>query len=135
MTGFTYRKSGSDFIVSLDGWSFGRLSDCEFTHIYEGFKAEEISARMEGDMSIRERLAVIKSVMSLQTAEERATIYTNVREAARKRGDEVTAARADMAVEQACQAIRTRSANWNPPLREKRQAVSDNWVSNFLEGH
>ena len=117
MTGFTYRKVGSDFVVSLDGWTFGRLSDCEFTHVYEGFKQEEIGNKMEGDMSIRERLQVIKSVMSLQTAEERATIYTNVREAARKRGDEVTAKRASMAVEQACHVIRTRSANWTPPVR------------------
>jgi hypothetical protein len=116
MSGFTYRKVGSDFFVSLDGWSFGRLSDCEFTHVYEGYKAEEISAKMEGDMSIRERLAVIKSVMSCQTAEERAIIYTNIREAARKRGDRVGAENANRAVEQACHVIRTRGANWNPPI-------------------
>lgn len=116
MSGFTYRKVGSDFVLSLDGWTFGLLSDCEFTHIYEGFKGEEISAKMGGDMSIRERLAVVKSVMSLQTAEDRATIYTNVREVARKRGDQVTAKRANMAVEQACQAIRIRGANWKPPV-------------------
>lgn len=116
MSGFTYRKAGSDFIVSLDGWAFGRLSDCEWTHVYEGYKGDEISAKMAGDMSIRERLQVIKSVMSLQTAEERATIYTNIREAARKRGDRVGADNANRAVEQACQAIRTRGANWNPPV-------------------
>lgn len=116
MSGFTYRKVGSDFVLSLDGWAFGRLADCEWTHVYEGYKGKEISAKMEGDMSIRERLAVVKSVMACQTAEERATIYTNVREAARKRGDKVAAENANRSVEQACHVIRTRGANWNPPV-------------------
>jgi hypothetical protein len=117
MSGFTYRKVGSDFVLSFEGWAFGRLSDCEWTHVYEGFKGDEISAKMEGDMSIRERLAVVKSVMSLQTAEERAIIYTNVREAALKRGDRLAAEDANRAVEQACHVLRTRSASWNPPVR------------------
>jgi hypothetical protein len=117
MGGFTYRKNGTDFVLSLDGWVFGKLVDCEFTHVYEGFKEEEIGNRLEGDMSIRERLAIVKSVMALQTAEERAIIYTNIREAARKRGDRTAAEIADKAVEAACQAIRCRGVHWTPPTR------------------
>lgn len=57
------RESG-DVLVFKNGVQFGRLANCEFCHVFESDDeelAERVSDGIEGDMSVREMLAVIRA--------------------------------------------------------------------------
>lgn len=118
------RREGTDFVLFAGGRQFGRLSDCEVCHVYEGDYADEIKAGWEADFSPREMLAHIRKVLEgmLQnkrgtfSAEEWADDGMRRKVIAKALGDREAYKSAERQVEQACQVIRTRSANWMPPV-------------------
>jgi hypothetical protein len=64
MANLTAQRDGSDFIVKADGVAFGRLADCEFTHVFvseDEQLCQFIAHRIAGDMSIREMLAEVRN--------------------------------------------------------------------------
>jgi hypothetical protein len=75
MTKFTAKRDGSDFILKADGVVFGRLADCEVTHIFvsEDEQLEQfVGHRIEGDMSVREMLAEVRKGYEAYAADLRA---------------------------------------------------------------
>ena len=62
MTKFVARRAGSDFRLFADGIEFGRLADCEVTHVFVS-DDEQLAGyiQIEGDMSIREMLAAVRA--------------------------------------------------------------------------
>ncbi len=63
MTKFTYDRKVGELILKADGYKFGRLYDCENAWLFEADSMEleeNVNNRFEGDMTISERLAIIK---------------------------------------------------------------------------
>lgn len=66
MNTFTARKTGSDFALFVNGSNvpFGFLRDCEVCHIFESEDEElvdYIAGNIEGDMSLSEMLATVRT--------------------------------------------------------------------------
>ena len=60
------RRDGTDFLLFRDGEKFGRLADCEICHVFlsdSNILDELVQARISGDMSIREMLAVVRQAV------------------------------------------------------------------------
>jgi hypothetical protein len=75
MVNLTAQRDGSDFIVKADGVAFGRLADCEGTHVFvsqDEQLAGYIAHRIEGDMSVREMLAEVRKGYEAFAADLRA---------------------------------------------------------------
>jgi hypothetical protein len=75
MTKFVARRAGSDFNLFADGVRFGRLVDCEITHVFvsdDERTADYIAHRLEGDMSIREMLAEVRAGYEAMKADDAA---------------------------------------------------------------
>lgn len=70
MTDFIARRDGSDFLLFADGIQFGRLADCETTHVFV-CEDEQLAQHVyiEGDYSIREMLAAVRAGYEAYEAE------------------------------------------------------------------
>ena len=65
MTKMVAKRVGPDFHLFTDGMKvpFGKLVDCELCHIFESDDERldyEVDAKLEGDMSLREMLDVVR---------------------------------------------------------------------------
>lgn len=70
---FTAARSGSDFVLKVDGMVFGKLIDCEVAHIFESPDEDLndlVCRNLAGDMSLREMLDVIKAAYNYRADSE-----------------------------------------------------------------
>lgn len=73
MTRFTAKRDGADFILKADGIPFGRLADCEWTHVFIADDEQlDQYVEIEGGMSIREMLTAVRAGYELAEKEFRA---------------------------------------------------------------
>lgn len=62
------RETG-DYLLFCDGFQFGRLANCEVAHVFESSDEEltgRVVAALEGNMSLREMLVVIRRAYEAQ---------------------------------------------------------------------
>ena len=75
MTNFVAKRRTGALDLFADGFHFGSLVDCEVCHLFESSDeelVEMVNHNLEGDMSVREMLAVAKAAYLAQCANDAA---------------------------------------------------------------